>query len=243
MTDYMIIVAAGTGSRYGGNLPKQFCDLDGRPLLMTTLERMKDVAPGCEPVVVLSREMKQPWREMCRECGFTLPHIVVEGGATRALSVRNAVSLIAGLDGEKRYIGVHDAARPVVSRGLITALFEGLANDDTDGAIPATAVTDSLRLIGPEGWSEAVERSRYRAVQTPQLFPAGKLIAAYEALLPIGNDEAEKERAARFTDDASVMEAAGFTALRLTEGDPRNIKVTNPGDMAIASLYLRDLER
>lgn len=88
-------------------------------------------------------------------------------------------------------------------------------------------MTDSIRRVGADGSSAAVDRSSLRSVQTPQIFPAPRLLAAYR-----------QELRPTFTDDASVMEAAGFTDLRLIDGDPHNIKVTNPGDMAVAELYL-----
>ena len=128
-----IIVAAGSGSRYGGNLPKQFCQLNGRPLLMTTLERIHRHTPGWELTVVLSCDMTVEWQDMCREYGFSLPHSIVTGGPTRAHSVRNAIESLAvescGL------ISVHDAARPVVSSSLIRNLLDGL--NGADGVIPA----------------------------------------------------------------------------------------------------------
>lgn len=231
-TNYHIIVAAGSGSRYGGNLPKQFCDLNGRPMLMTTIERLHDATPDAEIIVVLSADMVEMWGEMSREHAFTLSHLIATGGPTRAHSVKNAVTLIeqrlaADSCGPCRWISVHDAARPVVTRPMVEALISSLK--EADGAIPACRVTDSIRLIGPDGSSHAVDRSMYRAVQTPQIFHAAKLIAAYrQPLQP------------EFTDDASVMEAAGYDALCLVDGDPHNIKVTNPGDMAIASLYLAE---
>lgn len=221
-----IVVAAGSGSRYGGKLPKQFCTLMGRPLLMTTLERLHALTPDWKIAVVLSSDMVGEWKNMCEEEGFTLPHSIVEGGATRAHSVKNALdTLPPDMEG---YVSIHDAARPVVSRRLITSLLEGL--EGADGVIPACAVTDSIRELRPDGSSVAVDRSRLRSVQTPQIFPAQKLLRAYR-----------QELRPDFTDDASVMEAAGFGKLCLVDGDPHNIKVTNPGDMAIAELYLSQI--
>lgn len=218
-----IIVAAGSGSRYGGNLPKQFCDLAGRPLLMTTLERLHAATPDWKLIVVLSAEMIDEWLKMCGEHDFTLPHLITTGGATRAHSVRNALSLIPA--DSQAYVSIHDAARPVITTTLINRLIEGLPG--SDGVIPACPVTDSIRRVGADGSSAAVDRSSLRSVQTPQIFPAPRLLAAYR-----------QELRPTFTDDASVMEATGFTDLRLIDGDPHNIKVTNPGDMAVAELYL-----
>ncbi|MDE6037938.1 MAG: 2-C-methyl-D-erythritol 4-phosphate cytidylyltransferase [Duncaniella sp.] len=212
-----IVVAAGSGSRYGGDLPKQFCDLWGRPMLMTTLERLDRAAPGARMIVVLSEPMVDMWRDMCREHGFTLPHDIVIGGPSRAHSVQNAVrTLDAGTTG---WVSVHDAARPMVTPAMMGRLLDAL--DDTHpGAIPTVAVTDSLRMLTSAGSSVAVDRSLYRAVQTPQVFDGATIISANrQEILPV------------FTDDASVVEAAGFGPLALVEGDTANIKVTNPGDI------------
>lgn len=224
--NYEIIVAAGSGSRYGGTLPKQFCDLAGRPLLMTTVERMRECDPGAEIILVLSAEMIPVWHEMCESQGFESPRLIACGGATRAESVRNAMTLVNVTDA--RRVGVHDGARPVITRELVKRLDEAIDNG-ADGAIPAVAVTDSLRQVNTDGSSVAVDRSRFRAVQTPQFFRADLLAEAYA-----------KGFTPSATDDASLMEAAGFTDLRLVQGSPHNIKVTNPGDIAIAEIYLAD---
>ena len=214
--NYHIVVAAGTGSRYGGNLPKQFCDLGGRPLLMTTLERLHAAAPDGRIILVVSREMEPVWAQMCCDHSFCMPLTLVHGGASRAESVKNAVMTID--PATVGWISVHDAARPLVTPEMFGRLLEGLRN--ADGAIPAVAVTDSLRELTIDGRSHAVDRSRYRAVQTPQLFHGNLLVRAnLQELRP------------EFTDDASVMEAAGFSNLKLVEGDTNNIKVTNPGDI------------
>lgn len=213
-----IVVAAGSGSRYGGDLPKQFCDLWGRPMLMTTLGRLHSCAPDARIIVVLSADMVEAWREMCTGCGFSLPHDIVTGGPSRAHSVKNAVDT---LDPESvGWVTVHDAARPMVTCDMMSRLLAAL-DDFHPGVIPVVPVTDSVRKLLPDGSSVAVDRSLYRAVQTPQLFDGRALIEAYrQEILPT------------FTDDASVMEAAGYTALALVDGDPSNIKVTNPGDIA-----------
>ena len=212
-----IIVAAGSGSRYGGNLPKQFCEMCGRPMLMWTMERLHEAAPDARIIVVLSAGMVDMWHDMCRNHGFSLPHDIVTGGPTRARSVKNAVDT---LDYDSvGWVSVHDAARPMVTPALMARLLAAL-DAEHRGAIPAVAVTDSLRMISPDGGSVAVDRSLFRAVQTPQIFDGRTLIEANrQELLPT------------FTDDASVVEAAGLGPLALVEGDPANIKVTNPGDI------------
>lgn len=223
--DCYIIVAAGTGSRFGAPLPKQFCHLGGRPLLMSTIDSVRSADPQAAIVLVLSRQMIGPWREMCAEASFDISDIIIAaGGASRAESVSNALASVP--DRCTGWISVHDGARPVVSAELIERIAQA-RRPDIHGIIPATAVTDSLREAEADGSSHAVDRSRFRAVQTPQSFPASLLKDAY--LRASGQ---------AFTDDASVMEAAGYTNLVLVEGDPRNIKVTHPADIAVAALYL-----
>ncbi len=223
--DCYIIVAAGTGSRFGAALPKQFCDMGGRPLLMTTVDNIRRADPGAAIVLVLSEAMMQPWAQMCDEAGYDCSDIIIApGGASRAESVKNALASVPeDCDG---WISVHDGARPVVTPELI-ARIRAARMDGVEGIIPAVAVTDSLREMESDGSSRAVDRSRFRAVQTPQSFPAALLKDAYRQAVGEG-----------FTDDASVMEAAGYRNLVIVDGDPRNIKVTHPADIEIAKLYL-----
>lgn len=225
LINYHIVVAAGSGSRYGGPLPKQFCPMAGRPVLMTTLERLHKAAPDAVMAVVLSPDMTDEWKSMCAAHAFSLPHTVVAGGASRAESVRNALRIV---DQENvGWISVHDGARPLVDSALFGRLLEALPG--ADGVIPAVALTDSLRIVDATapGGSRSVDRTLFRAVQTPQLFDGRKLLEANR--LPLSP---------LFTDDASVMEAAGFGNLRLAEGSASNIKITNPGDIARAELLM-----
>ncbi|MDE6137694.1 MAG: 2-C-methyl-D-erythritol 4-phosphate cytidylyltransferase [Muribaculaceae bacterium] len=222
MNTAVIIVAAGSGSRFGGNLPKQFCLLAGRPVLMHTIDRMREALPVADIVLVVSHSMKDYWLQLCAAHDFVSPRIVV-GGATRSDSVRNAVlSLHDGYD----VIMVHDGARPLVPASCVRAVEAAMADKAVDGAIPAVPVTDSLRLMDADGSSRAVDRTEYRAVQTPQAFRAGKLCAAYASV------------SESFSDDASLMESLGHNNFMLTPGAPENIKITNPADLAIAETLL-----
>ncbi len=215
----IIVVAAGSGSRYGSSLPKQFCLLEGRPVLMHTLDALRSACPEARIIVVLSPSMTAYWRGLCSEYGFASPEIC-PGGDTRWHSVRNAV----GMCSANGIILVHDGARPLVD-GLTVHRVIGCVRA-TGAAIPAVAVTDSLRMYDGDG-SHAVDRSRYCAVQTPQGFDAALLKDAYG-----------RPYSSAFTDDASVVEAAGHT-ISLVDGAPSNIKITNPGDIDIAALLMR----
>lgn len=217
---YNIIVAAGSGSRFGAALPKQYCLMNGRPVLMHTIENMRRALPQSQIVLVLNRDFVDYWTELCVKYSFISPK-VVEGGDTRWQSVKNAIDEIPA---DAQVITVHDGARPIVDSMMVERLISAL--DDAVGAIPVVSVTDSLRQIVESG-STPVDRSLYKAVQTPQAFHADKLIEAYS--LPFD---------ATFTDDASVLAALGYD-VSLVEGDTYNIKITNPLDIEIAQLYLR----
>ena len=218
---YAIIVAGGRGLRMGGELPKQFLPLSGKPVLMRTLELFEGEVSRI--ILVLPEDHIPFWQELCQKYHFTLPHTVALGGETRFHSVRSGLSHLpqAGL------VAVHDGVRPLASRALIRRSFEEA--ERSGAALPACPVTDSLRLRQDEGKSEAVDRSRYVAVQTPQSFDLGRLQQAYEqAYSPL------------FTDDASVYEATSLGSITLIDGEETNIKLTTPRDLLLAELLLRE---
>lgn len=218
---YAIIVAGGRGLRMGGELPKQFLPLSGKPVLMRTLELFEGEVSRI--ILVLPEDHIPFWQELCQQYHFTLTHTVALGGETRFHSVRSGLSHLpqAGL------VAVHDGVRPLASKVLIRRSFEEA--ERSGAALPACPVTDSLRLRQDEGKSEAIDRSRYVAVQTPQTFDLGRLQQAYEqAYSPL------------FTDDASVYEAASLGSITLIDGEETNIKLTTPRDLLLAELLLRE---
>lgn len=221
----IIIVAAGSGLRYGSSLPKQFCQLAGRPVVMRTVDALRALIPDAEFILVISESMDSLWNELCRIHSFDSPK-VVHGGATRWESVKNA--LCAGNAGAD-IVMIHDGVRPLVDKATVDGVLAGLLADyDIDGAIPAVNVTDSLRIVDADGHSRNVDRSSMRAVQTPQAFIGERLRKAYS-----------EPYLEWFTDDASVMEAAGFDNIILTQGSAGNIKITNPGDIDHAELLMK----
>lgn len=221
---HAIIVAGGEGTRMGGALPKQFRDLWGRPVAWWSMKAFADEDPTTRIVLVVNPRCFGLWEELAAQLPESdrIAHKVVAGGASRTESVKNGLREVP-LDGDV-LVAVHDAARPLVSpeliaRGWATAWKEG-------GAVPAVPVVDSLRMLEPGGGSRAVDRSRFVAVQTPQVFRACELARAYE-LNP----------GASLTDDASAFELAGGRAA-LYEGAPSNFKITSPGDLARAEALL-----
>lgn len=225
MKHYAIIVAGGSGTRFGSNIPKQFLPLCGRPVLMHTIERFL-LCPDTEVVVVLPELQQDYWRELCHQYEFSAPHSVVSGGDSRFQSVKNA--LLSLTLTETDIVAVHDGVRPLVSTSLILNTYK--TAEQCGAAIPATAVTDSVRQIGADGQSVALERASLRAVQTPQTFKAMELLRAYDVPFePF------------FTDDASVYEHAGGK-VTLVEGETTNIKITHPIDITIAEHIINNNE-
>lgn len=223
---HVVIVAAGSGTRFGGGIPKQYQLLDGRPVVIRTIEAFRRVLPDSRIQLVISESMEPLWNELAAEAGFESPRTVY-GGATRFESVKNALEDIreAGVeDGD--IILVHDGARPLVTPAMVERVVE--ETHRSGAVVPVVPVTDSLRQVAADGSSRQVERSVIRAVQTPQGFDARLLLAAYD-----GGYRPE------FTDDASVVEAYG-KPVALVDGDLRNIKITNRGDLEIAEVLLKN---
>ncbi len=217
-----IVVAGGSGSRFGSDLPKQFCDLDGRPVLMETIDRLRRYGRGGKVVAVINRDMRHLWEEMCREHGFEIPPMA-DGGATRFHSVRNAIEAF-GVGA--RWITVHDGARPNVGEAVISGVLDALESG-AKAVVPAIPLTDSVRMVCAGG-SSAVDRGYLRAVQTPQGFDGELLRRAYSA------DYREE-----FTDDASVVEASD-ASVTLTAASPYNIKITHAPDIDVVRLYMKE---
>lgn len=235
MKDYSelchIVVAAGEGSRFGGPLPKQFLELDGKPVVVRAVEALLKATPGSGMIVVVSSRYEELWRGMSARFGLG-GVITVIGGASRYESVCNALRKVGrGV----RLISVHDGARPLVTDRVIANAIDRCMNapDGFCGAVPAVAVTDSLRRLDGKGAekSASVDRSLYVAVQTPQVFPADKLLAAYA--------KAENEGyGPTLTDDASAIERAFGLVPVLSAGDPDNIKITHPSDLLRAEAVM-----
>ncbi|MFR9650509.1 MAG: 2-C-methyl-D-erythritol 4-phosphate cytidylyltransferase [Rikenellaceae bacterium] len=220
----VVIVAAGSGSRMGGELPKQFRFLGQLPLLAHSINRFAGCYERAEIVVVLSADRVEYWNNLVARLPVA-NHRVVIGGSERFHSVKSGIdSLSEGVD----IIAVHDAARPFTSTELIKRCVTGATADGS--AIPTVAVKDSIRQIDGDTASIALDRSSLRAVQTPQCFDAVVLRRAYR--LPYSP---------LFTDDASVVESSG-ERVWLCEGEHINFKITTDEDMVVAQTILKQLQ-
>lgn len=216
MKKQLIVVAGGKGLRMGGEIPKQFLPINGKPVLMLTLETFHRFDPEMVIILVLPCEQQAYWAELCRKYHFELAHRLADGGETRFYSVKNGLAL-ADEDG---LIGVHDGVRPFVSQEVIARCYNTASLKKA--VIPVIDVVETIRrLDGDE--SETVDRNKYKLVQTPQVFTVDLLKRAYN-----------QKYTTLFTDDASVVEALG-EKVTLVNGNRENIKITTPFDLIIAN--------
>ncbi len=216
---YAIIVAGGTGSRMNSELPKQFLMLGEKPIIIHAIECFLNYDTQMECIIVVHESYQDYLKKLLQEYHLQNCKICV-GGTTRFHSVKNGLAYVT----EKHSIvGVHDAARPLVNLETLKACYE-LAQEKGN-AIPTIPINESIRYVTSLS-NKAVNRSEYQLIQTPQCFKYEVMATAYE--------QAYTEL---FTDDASVIEAAGYT-IHLTKGNLENIKITHPHDLQIASFFL-----
>lgn len=220
---YVIIVAGGKGLRMGGELPKQFMLLAGRPVLVHTIEAFYNYDPDINIIVVLPEDQRVYWSQVCKVYNVTIQHQVVNGGETRFHSVKNGLQLVD----EDTVVAVHDGVRPLVSSELIAKVYE--IAESEKGAYPVIPLVDSLRkYVSPKGKSRPVDRSKYCLVQTPQTFLSNVLKYAYK-----------QEYKEKFTDDVSVVEDVKNCVPVMIEGTQKNIKITTPIDLKIAEALIK----
>ena len=228
--DYIIIVAGGKGLRMGGEIPKQFLPIGGRPILMRTLERFREYSTTLQIILVLPKDQQDYWLQLCKEYDFKVDYQMTDGGETRFHSVQHGLALIP--DHAEGVVRVHDGVRAFPSIEVIRKCYETARVKQA--VIPVIPVVETLRVIDPIGTIETivpthtVPRNDYRLVQTPQTFDIQLLKAANRQPY---NDN--------FTDDASVVEAFG-QEITLVEGNRENIKITTPYDMIVAEALVQD---
>jgi 2-C-methyl-D-erythritol 4-phosphate cytidylyltransferase len=216
---YVVIVAGGSGKRMGAEIPKQFLELAGRPVLMHTIERFKSFSNDIEIITVLPENQLRYWIDLQKKHSFSVSHTLVKGGANRFYSVRNGLKFVSS----SGLVAIHDGVRPFVSIDTIKRCFE--TAEKLGNAIPAISPTESLRIVTGQT-SLPVNRLHVKQIQTPQVFNAGLLKNAY-----LQNYTQE------FTDDATVLEKTG-EKINLVEGNRENIKITNPEDLLISTALL-----
>ena len=218
---YAVFVAGGSGTRMGGDVPKQFLELGGIPVLQRSVERFLEAEPEAHVITVLPHQHIATWHSLCLRYAASFTQTVVAGGVTRFHSVLAALAKVP--DGA--VVSIHDGVRPLVTPALIRRMLDEMsAPGGPEALIPVVPVTDTLRSTDPT--VPAPDRSRLVAVQTPQMFLSEVLKAAYRQPYDVS-----------FTDDASVAERYGVR-IRTTPGERFNLKITTPEDYRLAQLLL-----
>lgn len=219
MKRFAIIVAGGKGNRMKSEIPKQFIEIGGKPILMHTIEQFYKADSNIEIILVLPKEQIQYWQELQTKHGFEVPVLVSEGGTSRFYSVKNGLEKVTSTG----VVAIHDGVRPFVAASTIMKGFEVAEKEKT--AIPTVNLVDSIRRVD-EKVNRALNRADYRLVQTPQVFDIALLKTAYQ-----------QSFSDTFTDDASVIEAMGHS-VTLFDGNSENIKITTPFDLKVAEMMV-----
>ena len=220
MKYYAIIVGGGSGKRMQQVIAKQFLLLKKKPIVMHTLSAFFVSTFKPTLILVLHPDLHSQWQELCLTYNFDIPHLLVNGGEERFHSVRNGLMAIKG-DG---IVAVHDAVRPLAREHLITKAYETAAQ--FGNAVACIKSSDSIRRVKNEK-SKILNREEIVLIQTPQTFQIDQLRMAYQ-----------QHYKAKFTDDASVVEKAGFK-INLIEGERNNLKITYPEDLELANLLVK----
>ena len=229
---YVVIMAAGSGTRMGSQVPKQFLELDGKAVLRKTIEVFLKACPDISVITVLPKQYLDYWRDYCYKNNFICPQILVAGGITRFHSVKNALQRVT----EGVLVAVHDGVRPLVSVAMVKDMFEKA--EKTQSLIPVIPCVDTMKVLQKKVWEngsetlsavpgQSVDRSVLYGAQTPQIFYSELLKAAYCQAFDTS-----------FTDDASVVERYG-KSLSYTLGERLNIKITTAEDMILAEAVLK----
>ncbi len=226
---WAVVVAAGGGKRFGGATPKQYSPLAGRTVLEHSLNLLLEEALVDGLVVVLAADDTR-WRQL--KISSSKPLHTATGGVERAGSVCAGLRAVIAQAGAEVWALVHDAARPCLRADVLHRFVEQL-HDDAVGGLLAAPARDTLKRVVEVRVRETLDRKVIWQAQTPQMFRAGELLAAYEASLAAG---------AAPTDDAAAMEAAGHSP-RIVEGPADNIKLTTAEDLPLAEFILRQREK
>lgn len=226
MTEYAIIVAGGSGSRMQNDTPKQFLLLDGRPILLHTVEAFAHYSSNLSIILALPSNELSRWEQICKDFYVNLPMRIVEGGKSRFQSVKNALSYIEINDS---LVAIHDGVRPLIHPDIIDNSFK-LARI-RGCAVASTKLKESLRIVIKDQ-TQSTDRAKYRSIQTPQTFQTHLVKSAYNKF----DDSPE------FTDDASVVEKNG-QKISLFEGSYENIKITTPDDMLFAEAIIKSRKK
>ncbi|TCC90277.1 2-C-methyl-D-erythritol 4-phosphate cytidylyltransferase [Pedobacter frigiditerrae] len=220
MKYYAIIVGGGSGKRMQNSVAKQFLLLKDKPVLMHTMLAFHNSIFNPEIILVLNADLHQQWEELCFKHNFDIPHLIIRGGEQRFHSVRNGLMAIK----DEGIVAIHDAVRPIISSKLIANAYE--VAEQKGNAVTCIKPSDSVRKVKDKE-SKIINRDELVLIQTPQTFEISQLRTAYQ-----------QHYRPKFTDDASVVEKAGFK-INLIEGERNNIKITYPEDLELAAFLIK----
>lgn len=229
---YVVMMAAGSGSRMGGALPKQFMELEGKAILRRSIEIFTEACPDITVITVLPEQHIEYWKSYCYRNSFDCPQILVKGGFTRFHSVKNALKKVP----EGAIVAVHDGVRPLITQALVKSMFEKA--ETVPGLVPVIPCIDTMKVLEKKKWADgsetlcpasgkSVDRALLYGAQTPQIFHSELLKAAYSQAFDTS-----------FTDDASVVQKYGKSP-SFINGERLNIKITTQEDLILAQAVLK----
>lgn len=228
-----IVLSAGTGSRMKSDIPKQYMDLNGRPVIYYSLKAFED--SNVESIVLVTGrdDIEYCRKEIVEKYGFTKVKAIVVGGAERYDSVFEGLKAINDCD----YVMIHDGARPMLDSNIIERAWGGAV--EYKACVVGMPVKDTIRIVGTDGTAISTpDRKSLWQIQTPQAFDYRLIYEAYSKVL--ADVKAGKQKA-NITDDAMIVECASNVKVHMTEGDYRNIKITTPEDIQVAEIFLKKM--
>lgn len=224
-----IILAAGKGNRMHSEVPKQFLELDGKPVLYYSLNAFEQSTVDDIILVTGKDDIAYCEEEVIHKYHFNKVRTVVEGGTERYWSVKNGLAAAKGAE----YVLIHDAARPCIRKDIIVrSIIEVMQNGSCTVGMP---VKDTIKVVDGNNYGiDTPSRDTLWQIQTPQCFRYKEIIEAYEKM--------EQAKDTDITDDTMIMERYLGVKTKVILGDYRNIKITTPEDLNIAEIFLRKLE-
>ena len=226
-----IVLSAGTGSRMKSDIPKQYMDLKGFPVIYYSLKAFQDSDVSSIVLVTGADDVEYCRKEIVEKYNLTKVKTIVPGGSERYYSVYEGLKAIE----DATHVMIHDGARPMLNLQIIKRIQEEL--NQNDACVVGMPVKDTIKIADEQGYCKATPERRYVwQIQTPQSFSYDLVKNAYEKLILL---EEHGEDIPAVTDDAMVVEYATGTPIKFIEGDYKNIKITTPEDIQIAELFLK----
>lgn len=226
-----IILSAGVGSRMKSDIPKQYMDLAGKPVIYYSLKAFEDAGFSSIVLVCGRDDVEYCQNEIVKKYGLEKITAIVSGGKERYHSVFEGLKAVGKAD----YVFIHDGARPMLTQEIIGRLKAAVVKEEA--AVAGMPVKDTIKIVDEESYvSDTPERQYVWQVQTPQCFVFPIIYEAYKSVI---QDEEEGWTIPKITDDAMVLEYATDHEVKMVEADYRNIKITTPEDLAIAELFLK----